>query len=40
MNENFSAYGIGKHKHKPEIEQYLSQVAEKDINALISFSAT
>ena len=24
MNENFSAYGIGKHKHKPEIEQYLS----------------
>ena len=29
MNENFSAYGIGKHKHKPEIEQYLSQVLRK-----------
>lgn len=36
MNENFSAYGIGKHKHKPEIEQYLSQVAEKDINVIFT----
>ncbi len=24
MNENLSAYAIGNHKHKPEIEQYLS----------------
>lgn len=27
MNENFSAYAIGNHKHKPEIEQYVSNIA-------------
>ncbi|WP_289686668.1 N-acetyl-gamma-glutamyl-phosphate reductase [Staphylococcus nepalensis] len=32
MNENFSAYAIGKHKHKPEIEQYISTLSGKDIN--------
>ena len=31
MNENFSAYAIGKHKHKPEIEQYLTQLADEKI---------
>ncbi len=29
MNENLSAYAIGNHKHKPEIEQYLSMVRIK-----------
>lgn len=32
MNENLSAYAIGKHKHKPEIEQYLSKIADKDVS--------
>src|SRR5699024_12038096 len=32
MNENFSAYAIGKHKHKHEIEQYISTLSGKDIN--------
>ena len=32
MQENFSAYAIGKHKHKPEIEQYISTLSGKDIN--------
>ncbi|MCG7339113.1 N-acetyl-gamma-glutamyl-phosphate reductase [Staphylococcus sp. ACRSN] len=36
MNENFSAYGIGKHKHKPEIEQYLTKVANKNINVIFT----
>ncbi len=35
-NEGVSAYGLGEHRHTPEIEQELSQVAEKDIT--ISFS--
>lgn len=32
LNENFQAYAIGKHKHTPEINQYLTQVANKEIN--------
>lgn len=31
MNENLSAYAIGKHKHKPEIEQYLSLLAQQEV---------
>jgi len=31
VNENFSAYKLGSHKHTPEIEQYLSQVSKSDI---------
>jgi N-acetyl-gamma-glutamyl-phosphate reductase len=31
MNENLSAYAIGKHKHKPEIEQYLSEIAGQHV---------
>jgi N-acetyl-gamma-glutamyl-phosphate reductase len=31
VNEGFKAYGIGKHRHTPEIEQELSLVARKDI---------
>ena len=30
-NENFSAYGIGSHRHTPEIEQVLSTIAGEDI---------
>ncbi len=32
MNENLSAYAIGNHKHKPEIEQYLSIIAGRDVS--------
>ena len=35
-NEGVSAYGLGDHRHTPEIEQELSQVAGRDIT--ISFS--
>jgi N-acetyl-gamma-glutamyl-phosphate reductase len=31
LNEGFSVYGVGNHRHAPEIEQGLSQVAGKDI---------
>lgn len=31
MNENLSAYAIGKHKHKSEIEQYLSLLAQQEV---------
>lgn len=30
-NENFAAYGIGSHRHTPEIEQTLSQIANEEI---------
>ncbi|HLR18867.1 MAG TPA: N-acetyl-gamma-glutamyl-phosphate reductase [Staphylococcus sp.] len=36
MNENFSAYAIGKHKHKPEIEQYVSRLAQEDIKVVFT----
>jgi N-acetyl-gamma-glutamyl-phosphate reductase len=32
VNEGFKAYGIGTHRHTPEIEQELSAVAGKGIN--------
>jgi len=35
-NENFSAYGIGKHRHTPEIEQLLSQIAGGPIHVLFT----
>ncbi|MBI5893828.1 MAG: N-acetyl-gamma-glutamyl-phosphate reductase [Deltaproteobacteria bacterium] len=35
-NEGFKAYKIGEHRHTPEIEQCLSQIAGKDIK--VSFS--
>ncbi len=36
MNENFSAYAIGKHKHKPEIEQYISRLANEEIKVVFT----
>lgn len=30
-NETFSAYGIGSHRHSPEIEQVLSYIAKEDV---------
>ncbi len=35
-NESFKAYGIGTHRHTPEIEQELSAIAGKDI--ILSFT--
>ena len=35
-NESFKAYGIGNHRHTPEIEQELSSIAGKDI--VLSFT--
>lgn len=36
MNENLSAYAIGNHKHKPEIEQYLSTIAGQDVSVIFT----
>lgn len=36
VNENFKAYGIASHRHTPEIEQALSNIAQMPIN--ISFT--
>ncbi|MBN2518906.1 MAG: N-acetyl-gamma-glutamyl-phosphate reductase [Bacteroidales bacterium] len=36
VNDNFSAYGLLNHRHTPEIEQYLSLIANSDIE--ISFT--
>ena len=30
VNGNFKAYRVLKHQHTPEIEQYISQIADKD----------
>jgi len=35
-NESFKAYGVGTHRHTPEIEQELSKIADKDI--VLSFT--
>lgn len=32
VNENFKAYGVGTHRHAPEIEQELSVAAGKQVN--------
>ncbi|MFH1718127.1 MAG: N-acetyl-gamma-glutamyl-phosphate reductase [Planctomycetota bacterium] len=34
MNENFFPYGIGNHRHQPEIEQIMSDVAGKKVSVL------
>jgi len=34
MNENFFPYGIGTHRHMPEIEQIASDVAGKNVTVL------
>ncbi len=34
MNENIFAYGIGTHRHMPEIEQIASEVAAKNVTVL------
>ncbi|MDD5135012.1 MAG: N-acetyl-gamma-glutamyl-phosphate reductase [Phycisphaerae bacterium] len=34
MNENFFPYGIGKHRHQPEMEQIASEVAGSDFEVL------
>lgn len=31
VNEGFSAYAVGKHRHTPEMEQELSGIAKKDL---------
>ena len=31
LNENFAPYNIGAHRHTPEIEQCLSEIANKDV---------
>jgi len=35
-NENFSAYGVGKHRHMPEIDQYLSQAADGPVEVIFT----
>jgi len=34
MNENFFAYGIGTHRHMPEMEQIATDIAGKEVNVL------
>ena len=34
MNENFFAYGIGKHRHQPEMEQIAGEIAGNDVEVL------
>lgn len=34
MNENFFAYGIGKHRHQPEMEQIAGEIANKNVEVL------
>jgi N-acetyl-gamma-glutamyl-phosphate reductase len=34
MNENLFAYGIGSHRHMPEIEQIASQITNVNVNVL------
>lgn len=36
MNENLSSYAIGQHKHKPEIEQYLSAIANETVSVIFT----
>jgi N-acetyl-gamma-glutamyl-phosphate reductase len=35
-NENFSAYGVGTHRHTPEIEQALSDVAGSPVSVIFT----
>jgi len=34
MNENFFAYGVGSHRHMPEMEQIASEVAAEKVEML------
>ncbi len=34
INENFRPYGLGGHRHQPEMEQVLSDIAGKDVELL------
>ncbi|MFC1737443.1 N-acetyl-gamma-glutamyl-phosphate reductase [Planctomycetota bacterium] len=34
MNENIFAYGVGKHRHMPEMEQVASEIAGSDVQIL------
>lgn len=36
VNENFKAYNVGCHRHTPEIEQELSQIAKRSIAVLFT----
>lgn len=36
VNENFKAYNVGVHRHMPEIEQELSQIAKKPVSVLFA----
>lgn len=36
VNENFSAYGVGKHRHTPEIEQILSRASGQDVQVIFT----
>jgi len=35
-NENFSAYGVGNHRHTPEIEQVLSDVSRETVEVVFT----
>ena len=35
-NENFSAYGVGKHRHMPEMEQVLSDIAGVPVSLIFT----
>lgn len=35
-NENFSAYGVGGHRHQPEIEQVLSDVSGRSVDVVFT----
>lgn len=36
VNESLSAYGVGKHRHQPEIEQVLSDVSGKSVDVIFT----
>lgn len=36
VNENFKAYNVGVHRHTPEIEQELSQIAKKSVSVIFT----
>lgn len=35
-NESFSAYGVGNHRHTPEIEQVLSDVSQQEVEVIFT----
>jgi N-acetyl-gamma-glutamyl-phosphate reductase len=36
VNENFKAYSVAKHRHTPEIEEFLSSISNSDVNLTFS----